>query len=441
VLLDSLSGTQEYALLHVLTCSTCRAAAEQQLAEDLDLTAEKMASVYADLWQRLTDNIPWMLDQAIQRRQDAGHLLAELLSHSPEDRAGALDDPRFQSLELLELALEESWKAQPRDLETSDSLACLAGPLTGHLRGQLGDTIASLYYTRVTLLRANVFRLAPPPVPTAGQSVLTQAEDLLRSATHFLAWPFKSWDRAAYCRTLGLIRWEQGALDEAAALLHHAARGFADDGFASEEAASHALLGLLALDQHQPATAAAFLQRSLSSLVPAARPWLAVRAGLSLALALVDLGHAERARATYQEFSRHYADVSDAAEHVRLLWLEAKLLLRLDRAAEAESLLAGVRRKLIAEPSFAEAVLCSLDHALVLLTLRRPADLPGLFTELETAFATEVLGIEALRGLVESFVAMTADAQTRPQLAAQAEQTLKRLLRFRGYRVVRLPFA
>jgi uncharacterized protein YbaR (Trm112 family) len=438
-LLDSLSGTQEFALLHVLTCSTCRAAAEQQLAEDLDLTAEKMASVYADLWQRLTDNIPWMLDQAIQRRQGAGHLLAELLSHSPEDRAGALDDPRFQSLELLELALEESWKAQPGDLETSDSLARLAGPLTGRLRDQLGDSLASLYYTRVTLLRANVFRLTRPPVPSAGQSVLTQAEDLLRSATHFLAWPFESWDRAAYCRTLGLIRWEQGALDEAAALFHHAARGFADQGLAGEEGASHALLGLLALDQHQPAHAALLLQRSLSSLVPAARPWLAVRAGLSLALALADLGHAERARATYQEFSRHYADVSAEAEHVRLLWLEAKLLLRLDRAAEAESLLAGVRRKLIAEPSFAEAVLCSLDHVLALVSLDRLADLPSLFTELERAFAAEALGLEAVRCLVDSFV--TSTAQTRHQLAAQAEQTLKRLLRFRGYRVVRLPFA
>ena len=113
--------------------------------------------------------------------------------------------------------------------------------------------------------------------------------------------------------------------------------------------------------------------------------------------------------------------------------------MRLGRAAEAESLLAGVRRKLIAEPSFAEAVLCSLDHALVLLTLGRPADLPGLFTELETAFATEALGLEAVRCLADSFV--TSTAQTRHHLAAQAEQTLKRLLRFRGYRVVRLPFA
>lgn len=64
-------------------------------------------------------------------------------------------------------------------------------------------------------LRGNALRI---------RGELEKAAAAFSQAASYLAWPFESAVRAAYCRALSLLRWEQGRLDEAAALLVEAGR-------------------------------------------------------------------------------------------------------------------------------------------------------------------------------------------------------------------------
>ncbi len=430
-LLSDLPPEKDPALLHLLTCPACREWATHRLLQDLGIG--EVLPGYDGMWNRLEGRLPWMVEEAERRNLIAEALLVELLGAPQGERERTLQDPRFHSLDLLELLLEASQEAQPEDCERSEALAALAAQLTGRLRNEMGETISALYLTRAAILRGNALRMRGNLVP---------AEDALGRAAHFLCWPFESWDRAAYCRALGLLRWEQGRLDEAAALFRYAARSFAEDHLPREEGACLALAGLLHLEQRQMKAAVRCLQTGRATLDPEARPWLTVRAGLSLALVLADLGQVDRAQAVLKETWTHYSRVRDEREHVRICWLEGKICARIGRREEAEHILSAVRRKLISEYSLPEAMLCSLDLAVLLVEAGRGAEVPQLLPDIEETFAAESAGLDAARRVYGSFLSSSESAQTMSREAAASwESSLRRVFRFRGYRVEPLPFA
>src|SRR5688572_20742040 len=128
-----------------------------------------------------------------------------------------------------------------------------------------------------------------------------EAELAFGNTVSFLARSAGSCDRAFYCRSLALLRWEQGRIDEAVSLLHHAARIFAENGADQEEGTSLALLGLLYVEEGDPRRAVPPLRKARLGAEPGRRPWLAVRARLALALALARLGHLGQSRWALRE--------------------------------------------------------------------------------------------------------------------------------------------
>lgn len=385
------------------------------------------------IWGRLEDRLPEMIDEAKRRNLTAEELLVDLLGSPLDEQRKALEDPRFWSVDLLDLLLEASQEAQFEDAERAEALAVLALDLAGHLRSRLDEILGAMYFTRASVLRANALRLR-------GQ--LGAAEDTFDQAAHFLLWPFESSDRTAYCRALALLRWEQGHFDEAEALLRHAARGFREYCLTQEAGACWALLGLLLLDQNRTAEAVRCLQTGRATLDPAAHPWLTVRTGLSLALAVADLGQEERAQVLLRETWSHYGRVCDESEQVRICWLEGKIWSRIGQEQEAEQILFAVRDRFFAAKSLPEAALCSLDLAVLLLQSGRAAELPQLLRAIEETFAAETSGLDGLRRAYEVFAAGLQGVQSLPRpVIGMAETALRRVFRSRGYRVDRLPFA
>jgi tetratricopeptide (TPR) repeat protein len=428
-LLSELPPGKDGALLHVLTCPFCRGWAIQRLGQEVG--GEDFPE-YEAIWGRLEERLPEMLFEAERRNLAAEGLLVELLGSPAAERSEALRNPRFWSVDLLELLLEASREAQGKDGERSEALALLGLQLTGYLRADMDEIFSAMFFARASVLRANALRL---------RGELVAAEDALGRAAHFLLWPFESADRAVYGRALALLRWEQGHYDEAEALLRHAARSFREYLLTEEAGACWALLGLLLLEADRTAEAARCLQTGRALLDPAARPWLTVRTGLSLALATADLGQTERAHALWRETWSHYRQVQDESEQVRIGWLEGKILVRLGRRDDAEPILWAVRDRLFAAGRLPEAVLCSLDLAVVLLEGGREAELPQLLRAVEEAFPKETVGLDGLRRAYAAFLTSLQGVSTLPRpFVGIAEAALRRVFLSRGYRVESLPF-
>jgi tetratricopeptide (TPR) repeat protein len=368
------------------------------------------------------------------RQGEAEALLTDLWSVPAGERCRALrEDSRFHSVDLLELLLERSEAAQERNPEEAIALAGLASALAGGLgHRETGDEEPALSLARAAIVCGNAWRLL-------GQRA--EAEEALARAAHFLVFTDEPVESAWLCRALGLLRWEQGRLPEAEALLRQAGRSFAEVELAAEEAACDALLGLLALEGNRPGKAARLLQAGLEGLDSATRPGLLVYAGLGLALARADLGQTDRTRGLLEEMRRRGPLLAGEREGVRLSWWEGKVCVWLGDPAGAERLLADARHRFLAEASLPEAVLSTLDLAVVLMEEGRAAEVPALVSGLEAAFPAEP-GLDAARQLFAGFTAEAARGKKIPRsYAAAAAPLLRRLLRFRGYRVEPLPFA
>jgi len=427
-LLGDLPPGKDRALLHLLTCPSCREWATHRLLQEQGL--RKQLQDYDDVFGRIHANLPWILEAAERRRTAVGLLITKILQVPPGERLKvALAEGTLQPVDLLEASQQE----QPQDPERSIALAGVAAEVTSELfREEPDEGLVALYFARAASLEANAYRL---------QGNLETAEKAAQRASYYLAWPFDSWDRAVFCRVLGLLRWEQGRLDEAAALLRQAAREFSEQCLPEEEGASQVLVGLLSLERHETEMAIRLLQSGRATLDPEERPWLTVRAGLSLAQALAEIGHHNRAAGVLDETRWHYARASEEREQVSIYWLEGKVCARLGRREEAGNLLAAVRLQFIGERRLPETLLSSLDLAALLMEEGRAAELPALLREIEVAFGLDETAIEVTKAM-RGFVAEIAGLRiVPPEALAVAASTLRRVFRVRGVRVESLPFA
>lgn len=373
-------------LLHLLTCSTCRNWMIGRLLEESAKEEETLVEDYAELWAKLSEKLPGHIAEGRVRRLTSERLLDELMRTPSGVRPGMIRKARFRNLDFLEILLETSHVRQIQDPEGAAELARLAC----RLASVLGETEpeAAEVVPRALCLGANARRLLFD---------FKGADTLLGKAAAFLT---NINDRAFYCRTVGLVRWEQGRTDEAAALLQHAARLYAPGGPTGEEGASLALLGLLHYEQGNLGTALPLLLRAWT-MEDDLHPLLAVRVALTLASGLADTGQLDRARAMLKEAWRLSSQVEDAHEMVRLYWLEGRALARLGERTEALQILDSVRRKLILEPSPAEASLVSLDLALALAEAGEPEEIKPLICALETLFRPSPTLALAICGLDE----------------------------------------
>ncbi|HEX6901410.1 MAG TPA: hypothetical protein VF789_16915 [Thermoanaerobaculia bacterium] len=414
-------------LLHALTCHECR---EWLVGHLLDQEAEEEGGEGADLYsaafERLERGTTDAAESASRRRKEAEELAGELLSLPPDMRETLVTKERFQSLDLLGLLLELSHASQPANPARARALAETAVTLAVTLGDRTLD--AAGFLPRAFCLGANACRL---------QHDLPGAEARLAKAAPFLE---KAEERAFYCRTAGLVRWEEGRSVEAEALLERAARTFQAEGAPEEADVCLALLGLLAFEENQVAQALPRLHKAWRGLDRESRPQLALTTGMSFAAALALAQQPGKARQVRDEAWSLYSAITNPRDMVRIYGLEGRLLGYLGDSAEAEELLDSVRRKLLAEPSVAEAVLVSLDLGMVLATQGKAREIAELAEELKQSLEGDA-PVHIARVALMSLEEEVLDGDLMPwewQLASRV--ALLRSIRAVGLRLRPLPF-
>jgi tetratricopeptide (TPR) repeat protein len=384
------------------------------------------------LWVRWESPRQRFGEEEARRRVRAEALFAELAACPPEKRSRALKKRQFREPALVELLLEKSREAQPEDPEEADTLAMMAAVLALQLcTPEENSALMAVFLGRANCLAGNARRLM-------GNEA--EAELAFENTVSFLARSAGSCDRAFFCRSLALLRWEQGRIDEAASLLHHAGRIFAENGAVHEEGTSFSLLGLLYIEEGDPRRAVPLLRKARLEAQPERRPWLAVRARLGLAYGLGRLGHLGRARWMLREAWELFCHLGDLDERIRAHWLEGRVCSLLGPEEEAEALLDGVRVKFLEDRLLPEAALASLDLALHRVESRRGKGPGPLAEELQACLGDED-GLDiALRGL-RGFERGLEEGRPPRESADGIASFLRRTFRFRGFRVEPLPFA
>jgi len=371
-----------------------------------------------------------MIDTAIQ---SAATLLDMLASARPESLRFLVADPRFHRDDLLELLLCQAESAQLTNFAVTDRSARLAISIASHLRTD--PELSRSVLVRAHCLLANAFRL---------NGLLDLADESLRTTARFLETTPGAQlpERALYCRTLSLVRWDHGRLEEALALLSRSESLFDDCQQFGESTTCLLLIGLLhdEMDYADGAAAAVGLHlHRLDAFAPTLRPWLTSRALLTFASLASEKPHL--ADAALQEGIRQLAYVTDSKEILRLYALEGRARARCGFIDEAEQLLEGVRREHLEAQRAVEVTLSSLD----LLALRVSADLPPrideMLRELQDLSTDQPVEVENGSTALDLFVSWVSGDEAPWTSAGRASTWYRQTLRFAGVRIDPLPFA
>jgi tetratricopeptide (TPR) repeat protein len=381
---------------------------------------------YTEVWQRLELSSERLAD--FERcRSETESLFEELTRADPEERESRLGEERFQKAGLLERLLEECHAGQLANPGRAEALAHLAVRLAASLSTREPEAPAAL--ARACCLGANARRLGGDP---------SGAELLLARAALFLE---HAPERAFYSRTAALVRWEQGRLDEADALLHHARRLYQEEGLDHEQATCQALLGLLWFEDPALGSPGPPLIEGWRGMMRDFHPLLAVRTGLALAAWQAERGKPERARRLLREVWQLFSGVREERELTTLYWYEGLVLGRLGERGEAIQMLESVRGRLAGEARWAEAALIAVDLARLLAESGRESEIPAVAAALD-----ELLPEDPVFRLAANHIAgLGAIAIDRPACLDEAALATLGALRtaFRGYRIPLspLPFA
>jgi len=343
---------------------------------------------YAEVWRSLETQLPDHDRRARERRQSAERLRGELLAGPAELWLGRLGDPRYQNPDLLEHLLEVCHSALPlepiRGFEVSEVALNLGGLLCQTSSDQ--DLAESL--CRANCLGSHACRLL-------GKH--ERAEALLGSAAFLAHNPVT---RGFFCRACASLRWDQGRMDEAEALLHHAGRCYYEVGDAKEGAACFALLGLLYSEEEELSRAEHLLRNAKPGLDNRSHPWLTAEAYLALARCSALARRKAVAVALRQSAWRLVTSVPPEA--VSFVWRDAQVAEALGDLAEAEQRFDSVRRKYIEKGYLPEASISSIHLARVLVRLGRGEETCDLDADLAEAFAGRPgldLSLSMLQGL------------------------------------------
>lgn len=345
-----------------------------------------------------------------ERRAAVEELRHDLMGLSAAERRRL--DRRFHSEDLIDLLLKDSQAVQIRDPEDAAHLAGLALLVAEEMRDK--KRLGSDAVVRAGRMQANARRLL---------GELGEAEHGFAKARFHL--DDDSPERPFFCRSLALLRCEQQWIDEAIALLHHAASLFDDRQAEEEEGATLLLIGLLSAKTAPLGRRLPPLTRGWRMSRPARHPWLSLCGGFMLAALLGEAGPPEQGRQVLSEANALYGLVREESQILQGYRLEAVARARLGEICEAEDLLDAVRRKQLERRDVPELALTTLELAALRAELGRVEEIASLGADL-AGFDPEEGGTFA----VEAITALQTDLAggTPPrQAAARAAMELRRM--------------
>jgi tetratricopeptide (TPR) repeat protein len=362
-----------------------------------------------------------------QRRKVTERLIEELLVFPEEERLSRLREERFPDPHLFELLVEAGHEALPWDPRGAAELLNLATGLATVLDGQgaLGPEIGAEQYSRALCLAGAARRLLGD---------YQKAEAAFERAACL---PVSPASRGFFSRALGVLRWDQGRSEEAAALLHHAQRRYAEGQDVGEEAACLALLGMLHVDDGEPWRAARFLREASQGLDSRRRPWLAMQCCLGLAFCNACADEPEKAREARRS-ARTFGGPLWEEEELLSRWLEGRVAALCGDAEEAADLLTSVRRSQIAKGRLPEATFATMDLALLWTEVGKGAEIDELVEELRVAFSGQPgfkVAMEILAPVAEDAAAGRLDRE----MWSCVSQPLRMAFRWQGVSFRPLP--
>ena len=405
---EDVEAGEEALLYHLLSCTSCRERAQTSLLErhGTNLSLPGLAG---------------LLDEDCDPGIPVEGLLDELLARPREQHFALLDEPPFEEGLLVGPLLRRSRQEQLREPELAEHLAVLAARLAGRT---LDDAGLRKALVRAGLLKGNARRLA---------GRLEEAHQALAQGS-FLGSPLA--ELARLQRAVGLVRWEQGRLEEAVFELEGAVQMFFAARRCAEEGETLVLLGLLEAEAGLLPQCTGSLLSGLRRLPAEGRPWLVARGCLTLAGAFAALGCADEADHLLRKGRELIPAVDDPAEATFLYGLEGAALAARGEVEEACALLRPVRTRHLIEARLPEAAIASLDLALALAEQGGAGEIEGLAGELEEGFPGVPTVSGALATLRET---RWSDPAMRSNVEA-ASLALRRRFRTQGPRPRPLPF-
>jgi tetratricopeptide (TPR) repeat protein len=331
---------------------------------------------YQQVWANLTARAPELQRVAKGRRQSAEQLKAELLASPPKVWLARIrGEERFRSPDLFDLLVEECHGALPFEPHRAQDFARVAVDLGRLLSAQVAqDPALEETLCRALCLGSHADRLL-------GEH--RKADSLLVRAAFFTSDPAA---RGFYCRALGLLRWDQGRTEEAAALFHQASRRYRELEDTREEAICSALLGLLSSEDGEWNQAASALLKSRAGLDSQHHALLAAQAHLALARCHALMDRPAEAQALRQNVWTLYPCVPVEEAMASLLWREAQVAEALGDLDDAGTLLDSVRRRYIANGYLPEATLTTLQLSWIRARQGRTTEAFELSAKLTEAF-------------------------------------------------------
>jgi hypothetical protein len=385
-------------LLHLLRCAQCRRWAMGALVEEI----EASAGVGAQRLPELTGEERQASEAGFQRARQLARQVGQLAGDARRQAIPghqALGD-RWAAGALIAAAgaLLDDWPQAERLAELSLEVVALHNALAAPER-------RALEVGGLTALLRSRHRLGK----------LEQADEAWRRALPLAnTLPAVDLDRAELLAAVAQLRWTQGALDEAAALLLHAASIFARFAEGYAQAACQLQAAFVLLEQDDPARARPNLEMARFSLPEELAPALAGRCACALAYCRAALGH--RAGSAATEGLAGVPD--DRGEQVFRAWWLGRAAACAGDHGRAEWLLAAARRQLLAAGSLGEAARCTLDLLLLRVRTRSGKPVTGLAAQILDAFgatpatALVAMALESLAGLA---------ARESPHLLAAAD--------------------
>ena len=341
-------------------------------------------------------------------------------------------DPRFYRTDLLEHLLAQSRAAQLTSPDEAAGLADLAISIAERIQDDSDTKRSALVQARC--LSANAYRLA---------SLFDLADEML-SRTSELLDPMPGYDeahRALYCRTLALLRWDQGRLDEGVALLRQAWSLYRDLKDGAEWKTCSLLLALLYEEMGLPEGITAAIGPFLGEwFEPTCRPWLTSRAMLTFAAAAGAEGRLIVLFAL-DEGVRFQGNVSDTHEQLRLFALEGRARARLGFSDEALQMIEAVRRQYLRDGKLVDLTLSSLDLLALRVATEQQPGIEELLGDLESLGHRHLPSFELASAALDRFVSWVAGDED-PWVSQRVAATwYLQTLRFRGLHPYPLPFA